>query len=851
MAVDGRSPQNRVSSQGALENAKAGPSRRASRGFFSLFFSKGQPQPSPPTQSHRPRASLPPMTQRFDAISLTSPSQRNDPAFSQDPSVHHAHPVVAPRRDVIRTSAPGLSQDPPRSLLPLVIVNPDPDEPFTPPQEKQRANNGAVTRYEADYSSSSQASQSSLILPSNASSASSYSSLISAPSTLHSRLPTPIGMPPDPSVQEDSPLEVASPLSETAGGLDAGKRPMSPPPDYEILSPPRPMPFRNDSAPELRHVDPPGLPHRPATAPILDAPPPAAKRQQTNDRLRAAYDLDRIDELDESNPLGVAMHHEGPFQAIASVLKGPSALGNQSVHPQPRSTKPPKHGPNGGSLGIVPGQILPHNFPFHQPVHPVFRPEFNNNSPQASTSHIPPPSQFVQPQYGQGNMRPPPPQQRPNHDPRWPPSPSPAQSAYDLRAFPETQYDPVDEVPQTQQHFVQHGNPHYPDLNQPPPGHHAYYSSEDNSGAYGGIEEDLTPQRHRHSAPPVPSTSRVQPGPYYPPQNGVDPNNGVQPRRQGVQAGFNPPPRDPRFTPPPDLRLNAGQNLSNMRHSPGLNGQPVAGFIDPRVFQHRDHQLNAGQNLAGMRRSPNPQSIDPRLGQQSYPSPQVGGYNPNLPPQDRRRPSSLQPQPTHDMRGQVAQQHMAEQDPRRRASYQPVQRPPPGAAPVDIGRQQFDREHHIAGMMQDRPQSIAPSTVTASARKGPQPQHIPKHLVMPTPLQQSAQLPSQSTVQSYPTAHYPPPAKFDPSQQAQPTRAQTIQMVQERDGGRQVLKKRASVVVQPSPPMPPKPPNVTRQRSYMEPPPTVPQPPNSRPVQPVQQDKKRSKRLLSKRRSDL
>ncbi|KAJ7042432.1 hypothetical protein C8F04DRAFT_77527 [Mycena alexandri] len=851
MTADGRwgSPrENRVSSQGQLESAKPGPSRRVSRGFFSLFSSKGQQQPPPPTQSQRPRASLPPMNKRFDAISLTSPSQRDDPAFSRDPSVHHAHPVVAPRRDVIRTSAPGLSQDTPRSLLPLVIANPDPSvahQPFIPPQEKQRANNGAVTRYEADYSTSSQASQSSLTLPSNGSSASSYSLLISAPSTLHSRLPTPTGMPPGPPVQEDPPFEVASPLAETLGDEDAGKRSMSPPPEYEILAPPpRPMPFRIDSAPELRHIELPGLPHRSATAPILDAPAPAARRQQTNDRLRAAYDLDRIDELDESNPLGVAMHHEGPFQAIASVLKGPSALGNQSVPQQARSTKPLKLGPNGGSLGIVPGQVLPRNFPYHQPAHPVF----SNNSPQASTSYIPPQSQFVQPQYGQSNMRHPPPQQRPNHDPRWPPPPV-QQPPYDLQAFPETQYDPVDEVPQTQQHFPQNGNPYYPDLNHPPPSHHVSYSSEDNSGAYGGIEEDLTPNRDRHSAPPVTSASRVQPGLYYPPRNGVDPNNGFQPRRHSVEAGFNPAPRDPRFTPPPDPRLNAGQNLS---HSPGLNGQPVAGFMDSRVFQHRDHQLNAGQNLTGMRNSPNPQSIDPRLGQQSYPSPQVGGYSPNLPQQDSRRPSTLQPQLTHDMRGQVPQQHMAEHDPRRRASYQSVHRPPPGAAPVDIGRQQFDREKHIAGMMQDRPQSIAPSTVTASPRKGPQPQHIPKHLVMPTPLQQSVQLPSQSATQSYPIDHYPPPAKFNASQQAQPTRAQTIQMVHDRDGGRQVLKKRASVVVQPSPPMPPKPPpNVTRQRSYMEPPPTVPEPSNSRPGQPVHQDKKRSKKLLSKRRSDL
>ncbi|KAJ7169694.1 hypothetical protein C8R46DRAFT_1217356 [Mycena filopes] len=770
---------------------------------------------------HRPRASLPSNQQRFDAISLTSPSQRNDPAFSRDPALNHAHPVEAQRRerDVIGTSAPDLF---PRSLLPLVVANPDPTldhQPF--PQEKR-----VPARYEADYYTSSQGSQSSLTLPpSNASSASTYSLLISAPSTLHSQLPTPTAIPSELPTEEDPSVQVASPLSETFVGLDADKRPISPPPDYEIIAPPpRPIPFRIDSAPELRHIEPLDLPDRSATAPIPAAPP--ARRQPTNDRrLQAAYDLDRIDELDESSPLGVALHHEGPFQAIASVLKGPSALGNQSMAPQPRGTKTPK--PNGGSLGIVPGQVVPRNFPYNQPAHPAFRSEFNNNSPQASTSYIPP-----QPQ---SHMRPPPPHQRPNHDPRWAPSPVQyPQPHFDAHPFPQSQYDPVDELPQTDQNFAQIRNPYYPDMNHPPPpSHHAYYSSGDDSAAYGGIEEDPTRQRDRRSAPAVPSASRVQPGPYYAPQNGGDPNNNFQPRRHSAQAGHNHPPPDPRFTPPPDgynpaIQHNPnphrqpavqagrnhpspdprftpppdGYNPSNIQHNPNFHRQPMAGFIDPRIFQNRE-QPNAGQNG----HSSNPPSMNPRLVQQSYPPPpQSGGHNANLPPQDRMRPSSFQPQPTP---GHVAQQQpMAEHDPRRRASYQSVQRPPPGAAPVDLGRQQFDRERHIAGMMQDRPQSIAPSTVTTVNRRGPLPQHIPKNLVMPTPLQQSTQLPSQTVTRSYPADHYlpsAPPAKFNPSQQAQPTRAQTIQMVQDRDGGRQVLKKRASVVVQPSLPMPPKP----------------------------------------------
>jgi len=158
--------------------------------------------------------------------------------------------------------------------------------------------------------------------------------------------------------------------------------------------------------------------------------------------------------------------------------------------------------------------------------------------------------------------------------------------------------------------------------------------------------------------------------------------------------------------------------------------------------------------------------------------------------------------------------------------------------------------------MQDRQHSIAPSVATSTnVRRGPHPQHIPKHLVMPTPLQRANQLPNHSPPQSYPAEHYPSSSqqvRFDTSK-SQPTRAQTIQMVQDRDGGRHLLRKRASVVqtsspVNVMPPAPPKAPSVTRKLSYMEPPPTVPGPPVPRPVQ---QEKKRPKRLLSKRRTDL
>jgi hypothetical protein len=395
------SPRNsRVSSHGVLDGVKPGASRRASRGFFSLFSSKRQQKPPPPQamQPPHPNSSFPPiqpLSDRFDAISLTSPSQRNDPAFSRDVYSNQAHPVLAVPRDFIRTSAPVPANDSPRSVL-AVTGNLEPatiqqQQPFIP-QGRWENNPGIPYGYVANYYNDSQASQSSLTLPSNDSSASSYNySPLMSPSsstTFQSYVPTSIGMPPDRTEAEDSHEVVASPVADHSAessastdsdsiaelkrrqqevvnsyeqGLNHGtrtapvqhvdsglraydidgaslsNRPMSPPPEYE---PPRPIPFRNDSAPELRHIQPPGLPHRSATAPIPAAPPATATApRRPNDRRAQAYDLDRIDELDESNPLGVALHHEGPFQAIASVLKGPSALGNQPSPPHMRAPR--------------------------------------------------------------------------------------------------------------------------------------------------------------------------------------------------------------------------------------------------------------------------------------------------------------------------------------------------------------------------------------------------------------------------------------------------------------------------------------------------------------------------------
>ncbi|KAJ7932588.1 hypothetical protein B0H13DRAFT_2307729 [Mycena leptocephala] len=319
---------------------------------------------------------------------------------------------------------------------------------------------------------------------------------------------------------------------------------MSPPPEYE---PPRPIPFRTDSAPNFAHSASGATPSVGNCSHSAAPPATATAPRRPNDR-RAR-----------------------PMTSIASTswTKDLQLLGI--------NLRPPTCGlPDHQNLAIM-----------APVVQPTFRQDYNN-PPQASTSYLPPQPQFAQ-QYGQNNMHASPvPKER---EPRWSQPypgqpPSPAQPvhphpSHDPRAsyIPQTQYDPMDPPPQPQ-----NGNPYYPDPNPPPPGHHAMYTSEDsNSDAYGGIEVDLTPKQERYSAPPAPPASQMQVEPLYAPQNG-GPNGGFDPRRHSVQAGYAPPP-DPRLFNELD-RLNAGQNLSNIH--PSHNGQPMAGFIDPRISQNHD-----------------------------------------------------------------------------------------------------------------------------------------------------------------------------------------------------------------------------------------------------------------------
>ncbi|KAJ7630751.1 hypothetical protein FB45DRAFT_545522 [Roridomyces roridus] len=880
-------------------------SRRTSRGFFSRLFSKTQQTPTgaqPMLSSHHP----------FDSISLTSPTQRSDPAFSRDPSVHLAHPALPHQRDTSAsasssTSAPAVEHK--GKAAPIILQ-------WNPPN------------HEGGYYTASNATQSTLNLP-----PSEYSS-----SSSHS--PSPVSTP------GIMPAAVDSPLTETFEATTLRERPASPPPEYDLIAEPRPGPFRNDSAPELRRIEAPGLPHRSATAPPIPESRPVMRRRPQ------PYDLDRIDELDESNPLGVAMHHEGPFQAIASALKASSApRANRAPTSNPRTARAPKIG---GSLGIIPGQIFPHSLQYYQP--PPVRPsppQDYSGQPQASTSYLPPQQspRFQQDYHGlpeASTSRLPPPQQFVQEQrfvresSQWE-----QQTPY---IPPQTQYDPIDD---------------------------SYYAED--SAAYGGIEEESISRRDRRSAPPAP---HAQPPPnvgpsrrFSAPQNSPQPpgrifephmmqNPGQLNTAQGQgqppptvnssrfsapQNSPQPPGRifDPRVLQSPS-QLNTpqgqGQGQGQGQPPPTVNStrfsapqnspQPPGRMFDPRMLQNPG-QLNTPQGqgqlpptvnssrFSAPQNSPQPpgRMFDPRMlqnpGQLNTPQGQGQGQGQGQPPPTVNSSRFSAPQNSPQPPGRIFDPHTLQNpgqlntpqgqgqppptvgssrfsapqnspqplgqifDPRmlqnpgqlntpqvpgsrldnptfnhspvpppvelrRPMSHQPAppqQQNHPRSASADVPQQR------LVAVVQDRPQSVqAPSIIssTATSQMRPRPHHVPKHLVMPTPLQRNVQLPAAQHQSVLPQTV---------SSQAQPTRAQTITMVQDKDGGRQLLRKRSTVMEKPAPaPPPPLPPVAPKgapvwRGPYMAPPPTVSEAHAPRPPPPAQ-DKKRHKRL-SKRRTDI
>lgn len=311
-------------------SSQAAP-RRSSTSVFSQFLFTSVSNNNPPSMKFR--FSKTPAYPKHTNISIKSiPSTLyDDPAFSDDPL---SHPFFATSHDAAWAPPPApttSSMDPntPPSVSfasPVNFPNTDSFKPLMLPNE---ASTSAF--YDGQSSSTTNASESqpSLTPPST------------APTSVDSHQPLDVAR---------KPVEVPHPLpqkkknsiamfwrkSETIEKPSKYEQPDNKrhesPPSYDTVTSARPPHSRGLSAPEIPHsVDRPNMPPRPATTAVDAKPPSTASKRIIGGRHVRAHELDRIDELDESNPLGIAVHHGGPYEAIQKVVGSmiPHNIGSQ------------------------------------------------------------------------------------------------------------------------------------------------------------------------------------------------------------------------------------------------------------------------------------------------------------------------------------------------------------------------------------------------------------------------------------------------------------------------------------------------------------------------------------------
>ncbi|KAF8506618.1 hypothetical protein F5888DRAFT_1643866 [Russula emetica] len=126
---------------------------------------------------------------------------------------------------------------------------------------------------------------------------------------------------------------------------------------------------------------------RPLMSSMTIPSPPDVSEHPKDSRVRTSSrptppDLDTIDELDKTNPLGVNLHHKGPYEAVAAILNETNPIDSpvlrqkraqKQVSSGTRPVRPSRHiksEPNANpmSLNLQPGQILPNSI--YQPTQP-------------------------------------------------------------------------------------------------------------------------------------------------------------------------------------------------------------------------------------------------------------------------------------------------------------------------------------------------------------------------------------------------------------------------------------------------------------------------------------------------
>lgn len=337
----------------------------------------------------------------------------NDPAFSSDPRVHPHFPLVSP---TFYKELPSKS--------PLMVVSNLSQTSQTTPSDISPHQEVLSPIEGSDMISHSPGSEeahpsptpsTSVSLDSDSHTAlSAFTSPTVSSATSHSHslnyLKTPrVGLPLQPSFPFSAPPASSSPSH------DPGSSPAMYPPTFN-----RPTPTRIASAPEQREKV-----VKPATARSDSAPVhadgsnrPTRKRRMKNfiQRFTSSRALDRIDEMDETDPFGAGWHHDGPYEAIGSNLAqlGPAHMYNdidilrgdfhtkskrENAPRQVRSQKqlpripPIDSGVGRPSLNFIPGQIIPSDIispplPTTQASTVIPNPDLrNSSSSQLGLSH--------------------------------------------------------------------------------------------------------------------------------------------------------------------------------------------------------------------------------------------------------------------------------------------------------------------------------------------------------------------------------------------------------------------------------------------------------------------------------
>ncbi|THH28302.1 hypothetical protein EUX98_g5886 [Antrodiella citrinella] len=394
-----------------------------------------------------------------------------------------------------------------------------------------------------------------------------------------------------------------------------------PPPAYSVEPPPtdRPIIVTTESAPEIRHVSSTAVPPRPTSVPTPVAPQPpdpvarpSELRKQRSRRqsiVPPPGGLDKIDELDETDPLGFAWHHDSRYEGVKKVVDGAdskeskdSAKALLEKAERKKAKKAAGADPNAPSFSVKPGQIFPAFNPYHpQPtINPVSQgmapgapsqPQLGSATPQDLSYHVQrpalrshsqsqpaDPSQFLAQRLSSGAyLQPQPPQQ--SHSPA-----PPSDFAHHTLRQPSSaslhvHVQPQSPARQTSTHSLPElGTPRsqYEQLQPPqrPPSVHSQSSSElpyaQTLPNPHPLNRAQTPPRHRlsrmaqdmvaGSAPPPMGTPGFANDPAYNafPQT---PAPSSQTAQYGVPAGA--PPAQP-------YRSSSGSSSRNRPPAPGL-----------------------------------------------------------------------------------------------------------------------------------------------------------------------------------------------------------------------------------------------------------------------------------------